>query len=599
MTRRKAFLALSFLVLATSLPFVHRAYFVDDFYFVTIAKGILEHPLRPYDFRSEDAGHANLGWEPGQQPRMVNPLLFHYFLAAVMKLWGDDVWKLRTASLIFSLISVWAMYLLGKRFVRNSFAAASLMAVTPAFWLTSYSLLIDSALLAFFLAALVCFIEGHERNSKKLWVASGLLMGAALLTKYTGALVLPVVVLWHTFHRKSCSVRGTLLSLSMSAIVFLLWGVWGIATYGEMHFTATLSRGFHDASFFGLAALGLFCAAIFLGWKEPKHASMNWPAWACGLASAALCVAYLWKSQSIAQWLQTFYLDKAISVASFLGGTTVFLWVSPALLGRKNMRTGMGCGILMLGLFVAFSSRIGGFDAVQSAMLSGFIGSTVAFGWRMILVITPRSSVSKLFLLAWVVLGILELILVMPWTAARYLLVLLPPICWLFQSWLEEAGEMRLFRWIWGVTAAMGLTLAAVDYAQANVIRPFSNLLNTQEKQLQTLSPRPPNQWFYLTDTFDGSLPYVAQLGWENVFPSQEFPKGSLFLRSRYRKSSWWDLPYPERFQPIAAWEFTHWIPLRVMDIPASAGFYASCWGSLPYVITRHPLERFELAVVK
>ena len=36
-------------------------------------------------------------------------------------------------------------------------------------------------------------------------------------------------------------------------------------------------------------------------------------------------------------------------------------------------------------------------------------------------------------------------------------------------------------------------------------------------------------------------------------------------------------------------------VPLRVMDIPGSAGFYASCWGILPYAITSHPLEHFEL----
>src|SRR3954470_11679083 len=102
----RALLLLGGLVLATSLPFVNRAYFVDDFYFVTMAKGILQHPARPYDFVSDDAGIANVAWERGQQPRMVNPPLFHYFLAAVIKLVGDDVWKLRTASLVFPWLSL-------------------------------------------------------------------------------------------------------------------------------------------------------------------------------------------------------------------------------------------------------------------------------------------------------------------------------------------------------------------------------------------------------------------------------------------------------------------------------------------------------------
>src|SRR5438477_8061906 len=93
---------LTLVVLATSLPFVRRAYFVDDYYFVTMAKGILQAPWRPYDFKSDDAGPGHAGWKRGQKPRMVNPPLFHYFLAGVIALCGDAPWKLRAASLLFS-----------------------------------------------------------------------------------------------------------------------------------------------------------------------------------------------------------------------------------------------------------------------------------------------------------------------------------------------------------------------------------------------------------------------------------------------------------------------------------------------------------------
>src|SRR5260221_6946621 len=97
----RALVLLAGVVLATTLPFIQRAYFVDDYYFVTMAKGILQNPWRPYDFKSDDAGIGNVAWERGQRPRMVNPPLFHYFLAGVMTVWGDAPWKLRTASLVF------------------------------------------------------------------------------------------------------------------------------------------------------------------------------------------------------------------------------------------------------------------------------------------------------------------------------------------------------------------------------------------------------------------------------------------------------------------------------------------------------------------
>src|SRR5258706_4807276 len=153
----RALLLLSVVVLATTIPFIHRAYFVDDYYFVTMAKGILANPWRPYDFKSDDAGIGNVGWERGQRPRMVNPPLFHYFLAGVMAAWGEEPWKLRTASLLFSFVALFSMYYLGKRFVPDPLAPAVLMAVCPAYWLTSYSLLIDTALLAFLLTTLMAF----------------------------------------------------------------------------------------------------------------------------------------------------------------------------------------------------------------------------------------------------------------------------------------------------------------------------------------------------------------------------------------------------------------------------------------------------------
>ena len=599
MTDRKALGFLTLLLLIIALPFVRRAYFVDDFYFVTMAKGILEHPARPYDFISDDAGIGNIAWERGKQPRMVNPPLFHYFLAAVIKLWGDAVWKLRTASLVFPLISLYAAYFLGKRFVKNSFAAASLLAITPAFWLTSYSLLIDSALLAFVLLALNDFISGHEQKSSVRLVRSGLWMGAALLTKYTGFLVVPVVLAWHLLHRKSCSVKGTTMALGVCGVLFLLWGFWGMATYGQMHFTATFSRGFHPATSVGLLSLGLFIIGTFLRWRWPAERRMISAAWVCWGVCVLMAAYALQTTGLLGVWIQTMYIDKVIAVGSFIGGTTVFLFFAPVLLGLKRKSMAVVLAGLAILMFACFISPYGGFDPVQSATLAFFISATLAFLMLLGIYVTPISDPSLIFLGAWVLMGVLEQVVVMPWTAGRYLLILLPPVVWLFQGWIENENVPTFGKLAWVTTFGMGLALACVDYGQAGVIVPLSEALQSQQPMFQEIAPRPKHHWYYLADTFDGSQPYVLKSGWENVFPHQVFESGGLFLRSYYRKSSWWNVSDPERFQPIMAWEYSSWIPLRVMDVPASAGFYASCWGTLPYAITRHPLERFELYLVK
>jgi hypothetical protein len=594
----RAYGLLTFLLLVTTLPFVHRAYFVDDFYFVTMAKGILQHPTRPYDFLSDDAGIANVAWERGKQPRMVNPPLFHYFLAAVIKTWGDDVWKLRTASLIFPWITLVCVYLLGRRFIRDSLAAASLLAVTPAFWLTSYSLLLDSALVAFLMAALTCFIFGHERNSMKWWILSGFFIGCTLLTKYTGFLIYPVMLMWHWLHRDRCSIKGTVVTWTVSFVLFVLWGVWGIAIYGQPHFTATLSRGFHPAPPVGVIGLGLIVGAAFLLWLRPMEKRTRQIAPILGLLCVALWTAVLTRSASIAGWLQTFYLDKMIGVASFLGGTTVFAFFTLPMLWQRSRKVFTAVTVVALVLFVVFASRLGGFNLNQSLTLMFFILAAAGLLLVGLSHITPDAPSEAKFLLGWLIVGLIELIVVMPWTAARYFLIVLPAAVWIFRYVVEQRGYLRLWKLAWVTSAVMGLALAYVDLKQAQVIVPLGERLGSQREVFQSIAPRPQHRWFYLADTFDGSQPYIQSLGWENVFPFQEFPKGSLFLRSHYRKSSWWNIPNPERFQPIMVWEFDSKIPLRVMDIPAAAGFYASCWGILPYAFTRHPLERFELYLV-
>jgi len=375
--------------------------------------------------------------------------------------------------------------------------------------------------------------------------------------------------------------------------------VWGLCTYGQMHFIATFSRGFHPA-----APVGLICIALFLMGSlfRRKLSGKILPillSWGCWIPCLILGLRVFAANASLAAWLETFYLDKVIAVASFLGGSSVFLFVAPYFLWKESKRAAGEWGVGMLALFLCFVSRYGGFNALQSAMLAFFIGSVIAFLIVVGLRVTPVITGKQVFLLSWLGLGLLELVVVMPWTAARYLLLVLPPVCWLFQDMLESTSRLRLWMFTWGATAIIGAALAYVDFAQAGVIVSMADVLQAQRPTFEGLSPRSSHRWYNLADTFDGSQPYVALQGWENSFPSQAFPTGSLLLRRVYRKSSWWTLPDTQRYQPLMAWEFNSRVPLRVMDVPASAGFYASCWGSLPYAITRHPLERFVLYIVK
>ncbi len=593
MADRKALTLLALLVLMTMLPFLSRAYFVDDFYFVTIARGIIDHPLRPYDFRSDDAVKGAIGWEKGQRPRMVNPVLFHYYLAGIMKLFGDASWTLRASTILFSLTSVASMYFLGKRFVREPLFPASLMAVTPDFWLTSYSLLIDSALIAFMLGSLWAFFASFDRRKTALVLVSGLLMGLTMLVKYVGALVLVLAFFWQMIDPKRRSWTAGYLAYPAAALVMLLWGLWNRATYGQMHFFAALPRGFHSSSPVGVVSLSfllLSLATLSIGRdRRPK-----WIAGGFLLLSALILALGLGRSSSLTTWMATFYVDKLLVLASFLGGTFIFTWVSWWLMGIQNRTVGLGLLAFAVLLFYACHSFIGGFSISQSAEMAFFCMSTIAF-----LMLASRTlnvkTIEQRFILGWILLAILELILVMPWTAGRYLLVLLPPCCWAFASMLDPLATRRLAVFVWAGSFVLSAALAFADFSQANTIKKVAHELAGKVGEFDRLSDRPAHHWYYLSDTFDGSQPYLGPLGWENIFPYESLKPGDLLMRPLFRRSSWWKMDHPERFKRLMAFQFDSALPLRVMDIPASAGFYASCWGALPYSFTRDPLERFEL----
>jgi 4-amino-4-deoxy-L-arabinose transferase-like glycosyltransferase len=462
-------------------------------------------------------------------------------LAGVIAVWGDAPWKLRTASLLFSLGALYAMYFLGKRFVPDPLAPAILMAVCPAYWLTSYSLLIDGTLLAFLLAALLAFFVGHEKKSIFWIVTSGILMGLTVLVKYFGVLVVPLAFVWQVMDADRRSWKPGYIAFAVFLAVQLLWGGWNIATYGQSHFLAALPRGMEGPSF------------------------------------------VLWA-------------QKGLVLGSFIGGGVIFVLASGIMLWRVSKAWLGGIVGLAAVLYLIFSSRAGGFDSTQSFLLSVFISGTLFFLVMMGRTLKPEINKSHGFLLLWMLFGLLELILVMPWTAGRYLLCTLPAMCWIFALQMNEFGSPELWQATLAATALSGLLIAHADYVQANTIVRLAESLEQKSARFQAMAPKPSHRWYYLADTFDGSQPYLLPLGWENVLPHQQFKKGDLFLRAYYRKSSWWNVDEElKHFRPILSIEMRSKNPIRVMDVPASAGFYASCWGALPWTVTNHPLERFEL----
>lgn len=544
-------LRLWLLAFLLSLPFIGRSYFVDDHYQLLMARGLLEHPARPYDFRADDAGPGNAGWERGRPPRMVNPPLHPYMAAAL--LWasgdpslgptpghpggGDRIWVVRLGMSAFACLSVPLLCLLARRCLVPPGPAGLLAAVTPAFWLSSTALLIDSTLLTFFLGSLVAWIEGLKRRLPLLLALAGILMGATLLTKYTGGFVVILAGLYWLLEGDAEGRRRPwpLLFLLIPAAVLAGWNAWTAALYGAPHLTASAARV-----------------------------------------------------------MQSFSLIHVLAFLSFFGGVLLFPLESWAWAWRRPVRGGVAAAAaaVLAGFLV---SRFGGFSPVQAVSLSLLFSGAALFFIRVFSSRPDGRVPTDLFLALWLAVASVQMIAVMQWVAARYYLTLLPPaVLLLLRLWAREAphAPRALSRRAAAWGAALFLFtggLAVADYVQAGVGRRIVRDLARDGRV-----PGAGRRCFYAGDSFSGSL--LGYAGWEALFPSTVLKPGDWVLYHQVVMPAWWFRP--AGVSVVASYAYPSRWPLRLMDNQGTAGFYASAWGALPWTFSRGPLERYLLLEV-
>lgn len=185
---RKQLVWLVLVVVAVLLPFLNRAFHVDDPLFVWMAEQITRHPLDPYGFKLNWAGFA--------QPMtdvMQNPPLCSYYIAAAASILGWSEPALHAAFLLWAVISVLGTFLLARRFCPNPFAAALLTLFTPVFLISATTIMCDVMMLALWIWAIEFWLSALERKQQWRFLLSVLLISAAALTKYFAIALVPLL----------------------------------------------------------------------------------------------------------------------------------------------------------------------------------------------------------------------------------------------------------------------------------------------------------------------------------------------------------------------------------------------------------------------
>jgi hypothetical protein len=213
---------------------------IDDAAYYYYANHIARRPLDPYGFQ--------VFWYQAPEPaqNVLAPPVLPYWWAIAIRLFGDRpyLWKLWLFP--FSILFVFSLDALFRRFARGVERPLVRMTVLSPAFLPSLNLMLDVPALALSLSAIAVFFRANERKS--LWgaLAAGLIAGVAMETKYTAFLgpatmllytavgALPAVPLrWRTALSR---LRLGLAAPAVAALLFVAWESFMAWRYGESHF---------------------------------------------------------------------------------------------------------------------------------------------------------------------------------------------------------------------------------------------------------------------------------------------------------------------------------------------------------------------------
>jgi 4-amino-4-deoxy-L-arabinose transferase-like glycosyltransferase len=191
LTAKRTAWILALAVLVSLAPFVTKPVHVDDPLFIWAARHIQSHPGNPYDLAVNWYGFEQQMWETTK-----NPPLASYYLAATAALLGWSEAALHFAFFLPAVAAILGAHRLARRFCQRPMLAAILTLFTPVFLVSSTTIMCDVMMLAFWVWALVLWIEGSEHEHPPRLAAAAGLMALAGLTKYFGLCVVPLAVAW-------------------------------------------------------------------------------------------------------------------------------------------------------------------------------------------------------------------------------------------------------------------------------------------------------------------------------------------------------------------------------------------------------------------
>lgn len=475
--------------------------------------------------------------------RDTHPPLASLYLSLVMWLAGSsEETVLHLGFIVFPVLAGISAYVLGRRFTGDSaLATALLMLATPAFMVMSHNFMGDVPMIAFWLAATAAYIHAVDHDSRPLLALAGLLATLAVAAGYQ-ALALLVLLPAYALLKSRLRWR-TVLPLLLPLVAFALFALYNLVEYGALPRFAheqglsvsgpdLLDRAQGALLKIGGASVFPLLLLLVFGFMGRRRTLL-----VASLAAVVLAAGYLYASGTLPVTVMILF------VFFMAAGLTVFLATGQELYRQlRRLRRG-------------------------GAADRDFI-----------------------FLAGWLFLVTGGIVLLLPHATTKYYLPVFAPLILLMFRELDRRQGSRSV--IGGLSVAAvtltlitGLAVSAADYRWAQGYKDFAMGVSERHQDGGTV-------WFVGEWGFRH---YMEAQGYRYLTSASEAPvEGDLVVMTGLMD---WPLAdsVQTRLELLESSDTGTRLPLKVMEFEASAGFYGSHWGDLPWAFSRRPLEQFEI----
>lgn len=524
------------------VPFVGKAFHMDDTLFIWSAKQIQKNPTDFYGFE--------VNWDGTEKPIAEvtkNPPAASYYIALVGALVGWSELALHIAFLVPAVAAALGVYYLAKEFCSLPVIAALAAVLTPGFLVSSTNIMCDTMMLAFWVWAVFFWMRGIKENKRLKLLFAAVLIAVCALTKYFGIVLVGLLFVYSLVQRRRPGVWVLFLLIPVVVLAGYQWVTYSLYGRGlllDATSYATGHRHLVNAALFSSVLVGL----AFTG--------------GC-LITGLFYVPLLW--------------SRRVAAVGIL--LVILLVISIAFAGRINRfflydYAGLKWGFLIqLGLMV-----LGGVSVL------GLAG--VDF-WKC-------KDADSLLLLLWVA-GTFIFASFINWVVnTRSILPMVPAAGILLIRRIESRNRAGRQGWSWRLvwplipSMIVSLLVCRTDYVWAGTARSAASAIHKEYKNS------------------DGTVWFQGHWGFQNYMEANGYQaldyKHSKLIRGDIiiapSNQSYLKVLPMEEVSVGSLFKFTQYRWLATMNSELGAGFYAATWGPLPFAIGPVTPERYYVLVV-